>query len=44
VIRAGRAFKKVSENVLDGDAMTASPAISGGVIYLHTHKGLYAVK
>lgn len=44
VIKAGRNFKLVSENSLNGEAMTASPAISNGVIYLHTHKGLYAIK
>ena len=42
VIKAGRTFEIVATNTL-GDAMTASPAFSNGVLYLHTHKALYAI-
>lgn len=44
VVKAGRKFEKVAENVLEGDAQTATPAFSNGVVYIHTHKALYAVK
>ncbi len=43
VIKTGSKLTVVSENTLNGEPMTASPAISNGVLYLRTHKALYAV-
>jgi len=42
VIKAGPKFELISRNTLDG-TLTASPAISGGRIYLRTWTKLYAV-
>jgi outer membrane protein assembly factor BamB len=42
VLQAGPEFKVLAENEL-GEAITASPAISNGVMYLRTFNALYAV-
>jgi outer membrane protein assembly factor BamB len=42
VAQAGKEFKVLSENKMNDD-ITASPAISGGRIYLRTWKALYAI-
>jgi outer membrane protein assembly factor BamB len=43
VLSAGDRFEKLAENTLDDDT-TASPAISGGLIYVRGKKHLYAIK
>lgn len=43
VLSAGDRFEKLAENSLDDDT-TASPAISGGSIYIRGKKHLYAIK
>ena len=43
VIKTGPKFELVSENNL-GEAQTASPVVSNGVLYLRTYNALYAVK
>ena len=42
VVKAGAKFEKVAENNL-GDAMSASPVIADGRIYLRGDKYLYAI-
>ena len=42
VLKLGREFKVISRNVM-GDGIAATPAISGGRIYLRTYKALYAI-
>lgn len=42
VVKPGRTFEKLAENKLP-DTFTASPAVSGGRIYLRGWKALYAV-
>jgi len=42
VVRAGRTFEKLAENEL-GEEIAASPAISGGVLYLRTFDALWAI-
>jgi outer membrane protein assembly factor BamB len=43
VVAAGDRFEKLAENTLDDDT-TASPAISGGDIYVRGKKHLYAIE
>ena len=43
VVKAGTDFEILATNSLD-ELISASPAISGGRIYLRTFAGLYAVK
>ena len=43
VVKAGTEFKIVAENEL-GDAITASPAISNGTIYLRSFGALWAIR
>ncbi|MFN8707580.1 MAG: pyrrolo-quinoline quinone, partial [Planctomyces sp.] len=43
VIETGRTFKKVAVNEL-GEDQSASPAISGGTIYLRTFQHLWAIR
>ena len=42
MIQPGPEFKILSKNDL-GESMSASPAISGGRIYLRTFEALYAI-
>ena len=42
VLKLGREFKVISRNIM-GDGIAATPAISGGRIYLRTYKALYAI-
>ena len=42
VVKAGRNFEIVSSNNL-GEATTASPVISNGVLYLRSYEALYAI-
>ena len=43
VVKAGPKLEIVAKNRIKGEPMTASPAIADGVLYLRTHKALYAV-
>jgi outer membrane protein assembly factor BamB len=43
VVQTGRDFKVLAVNEL-GEDQSASPAISGGTIYLRTFKNLYAIR
>jgi outer membrane protein assembly factor BamB len=43
VVQAGREFKVLSVNEL-GEDQSASPAISGGTIYLRTFQHLWAIR
>ena len=43
VLKAGRTVEKLSENPLDG-AITASPAIVGGTMFLRTDSHLYRIE
>ncbi len=43
VVRPGKKFEVVAKNEL-GERCSASPAISGGVIYIRGHKNLFAIK
>lgn len=43
VVKAGRDFQIVSSNDL-GEPITASPAVSEGVLYLRTYNALYAIR
>ena len=43
VVRAGRKFEVLAKNKIDGERLSASPAVSGGRIYLRTYDGLFAV-
>ncbi|HUY34577.1 MAG TPA: PQQ-binding-like beta-propeller repeat protein [Pirellulales bacterium] len=43
VVAAGDRYEKLAENPLD-DATTASPAVSGGRIYIRGRKHLYAIE
>ena len=42
VVEPGREFKIVAQSDL-GEAMSASPAVAGGVLYLRTFDALYAI-
>lgn len=42
VVKAGRKFEIVSSNNL-GEATTASPVVSNGVLYLRSYEALYAI-
>ena len=42
VVKAGKTFSLIAKNKLP-DTITASPAISGGCIYLHCWNALYAI-
>ena len=42
VVEAGKEFKILSTNNLE-ETISASPAISGGRIYIRTYKALYAI-
>ncbi|MEM7477513.1 MAG: PQQ-binding-like beta-propeller repeat protein [Planctomycetota bacterium] len=44
VVKAGREFKIVASNDMGGEPITASPIVSGGVLYIRTYEGLYAIK
>ncbi|MFO1063002.1 MAG: PQQ-binding-like beta-propeller repeat protein [Pirellulales bacterium] len=44
VVKAGREFQIVSSNDMGGEAITASPAIADGVLYLRTYDALYAIR
>jgi outer membrane protein assembly factor BamB len=44
VVKPGREFKVVAENKLDGESITATPAISNGTIYLRTFDRLFAIR
>lgn len=43
VVKAGRTFELLSKNVIDAGRLSASPAVSGGTIFLRTYEALYAV-
>jgi hypothetical protein len=43
VIEASRQFKKLAENTLS-DGFMASPAVSGGALYLRTRSHLYRIE
>jgi outer membrane protein assembly factor BamB len=43
VLKAGRKFEIVAQNDL-GEAITASPVVSNGVLYLRTYDALYAIR
>jgi outer membrane protein assembly factor BamB len=43
VVRPGKKFEVVAKNEL-GERCSASPAISGGTIYIRGHKNLFAIK
>jgi hypothetical protein len=43
VVKAGKEFELLATNKLDED-ISASPAISGGKIYLRTFAALYAIR
>jgi outer membrane protein assembly factor BamB len=43
VAKAGRDFEILSQNDMGGEVLAASPAISGGRIYLRTYDALYAI-
>jgi outer membrane protein assembly factor BamB len=43
VVKAGPKFERVAQNEL-GETVTASPAISGGTIYLRTFESLWAIR
>jgi outer membrane protein assembly factor BamB len=42
VLKAGPKFEIVSQNDL-GEAITASPVVANGVLYLRTYDALYAI-
>jgi outer membrane protein assembly factor BamB len=42
VVKAGREFSIVSTNAM-GEAITASPVVSNGVLYIRSYKALYAI-
>jgi len=43
VVAPGREFKEIAANEM-GEEISASPAISGGVLYLRTFDALYAIR
>lgn len=44
VIEAGREFKKLAENKLDGERTLASVAATEGTLFLRTETGMYCIK
>ena len=43
VVKAGRDFQIVSTNAM-GEAITASPVVADGVLYIRSYQALYAIK
>ncbi len=43
VLRPGRKFEILAKNQIDAGRLAASPAISGGTIYLRTYQALFAI-
>ncbi len=43
VLEAGRAFKKLAENKLEGERTLASFAATAGTLFIRTEKGLYRI-
>jgi hypothetical protein len=44
VVKAGRDFAVVAKNELGGEAITATPVVSNGTLYLRTYEALYAIR
>ncbi len=44
VVKAGPKFEIVASNPMNGEAITASPVVSGGTLYLRTYDALYAIR
>ena len=44
VVKAGREFEIVASNEMGGEAITASPIVSNGTLYIRTYDALYAIK
>jgi outer membrane protein assembly factor BamB len=44
VVKAGREFAVVAKNELGGEAITATPVVSNGTLYLRTYEALYAIR
>lgn len=44
VVKAGREFEIVASNDMGGEAITASPIVSNGTLYIRTYDALYAIK
>lgn len=44
VLAPGRQFRRLAENVLDGETMMASPAIAGRALFLRTRTHLYRIE
>ncbi|MEZ6133986.1 MAG: PQQ-binding-like beta-propeller repeat protein [Pirellulaceae bacterium] len=44
VVKAGREFEVLASNPMADESITASPAISNGVLYLRTYNAVYAIK
>lgn len=44
VVKAGREFEIVSKNEMGGEAITASPVISQGHLFIRTYDALYAIR
>lgn len=43
VVKAGHNFEVLAKNTVEAGRLAASPAVSGGVIYLRTYEALFAV-
>jgi outer membrane protein assembly factor BamB len=44
VVKAGRDFEILASNDMGGEAITASPVISDGKLYIRTYAALYAIR
>lgn len=44
VLKAGREFEIVSQNKMGGEAITASPLVSDGTLYLRSYDAVYAIR
>lgn len=44
VVKAGRRMEIVASNNLGGEAITASPIVSNGTLYIRTYDALYAIR
>lgn len=44
VVKAGREFEIVATNDMGGEAITASPIVSNGTLFIRTYDALYAIR
>lgn len=44
VVKAGRDFEIVASNDMNGEAITASPVVADGTLYIRTYDAVYAIR